>query len=55
MTRRTFNATNSVLLGDCVGLMRGLDAESVDSTRAEKELHAADGKSFMQGYSSKPC
>jgi len=30
MTRPSFNAVNSVLLGDCVGLMRGLDAESVD-------------------------
>ena len=30
MTRRSFNALNSVLLGDCVGLMRGLAAESVD-------------------------
>jgi hypothetical protein len=26
MTRRTFNAINSVMLGDCIGLMRGLDA-----------------------------
>jgi len=24
MTRRTFNAINSVMLGDCIGLMRGL-------------------------------
>jgi len=30
MTSRNFNAVNSVLLGDCIGLMRGLDAESVD-------------------------
>ena len=30
MTRLSFNAVNSVLLGDCIGLMRGLDAESVD-------------------------
>jgi len=30
MTRPSFNAVNSVLLGDCVGLMRGFDAESVD-------------------------
>ena len=30
MTRRSFNALNSVLLGDCIGLMRGLPAESVD-------------------------
>jgi len=30
MTRPSFNAVNTVLLGDCVGLMRGLDAESVD-------------------------
>jgi site-specific DNA-methyltransferase (adenine-specific) len=30
MTHPSFNAVNSVLLGDCVGLMRGLDAESVD-------------------------
>jgi site-specific DNA-methyltransferase (adenine-specific) len=30
MTRPSFNAVNSVLLGDCVSLMRGLDAESVD-------------------------
>jgi len=30
MMRRTLNATNSVMLGDCVGLMRGLDAGSVD-------------------------
>ena len=30
MTHRKFNAVNSVLLGDCVGLMRGLEAESVD-------------------------
>jgi adenine-specific DNA-methyltransferase len=30
MTRLSFNAINSVLLGDCIGLMRGLDAESVD-------------------------
>lgn len=30
MTWRSFDPVNSVLLGDCVGLMRGLDAESVD-------------------------
>jgi len=30
MTRRTFNAINSVMLGDCIGLMRGLDAGSID-------------------------
>jgi len=24
MTRRSFNAVNSVMLGDCIGLMRGL-------------------------------
>ena len=30
MTRPSFNAVNSVILGDCVGLMRGFDAESVD-------------------------
>jgi adenine-specific DNA-methyltransferase len=30
MNRRSFNALNSVMLGDCVSLMRGLDAESVD-------------------------
>jgi len=28
--RRTSNAINSVMLGDCIGLMRGLDAGSVD-------------------------
>jgi len=30
MTRRSFNAVNSVMLGDCIGLMRGLEADSVD-------------------------
>jgi site-specific DNA-methyltransferase (adenine-specific) len=30
MTRPGSNAVNSILLGDCVGLMRGLPAESVD-------------------------
>ena len=30
MTRLSFNAINSVLLSDCIALMRGLDAESVD-------------------------
>jgi site-specific DNA-methyltransferase (adenine-specific) len=30
MSRRSFNAVNSVLLGDCIGLMRGLPADSVD-------------------------
>ena len=30
MTRRSFNTINTVLLGDCISLMRGLDAESVD-------------------------
>jgi adenine-specific DNA-methyltransferase len=30
MTRRCFNAPNAVMHGDCVSLMRGLDAESVD-------------------------
>ena len=30
MNGRSLNAVNSVLLGDCVGLMRGLAAESVD-------------------------
>ena len=29
-SRRSFNAINSVMLGDCIGLMRGLDAGSVD-------------------------
>ena len=30
MTRRSFNTINTVLLGDCIGLMRGLEADSVD-------------------------
>jgi adenine-specific DNA-methyltransferase len=30
MNRRSFNALNSVLLGDCIGLMRGFDAGSID-------------------------
>jgi adenine-specific DNA-methyltransferase len=30
MNRRSFNAVNTVMLGDCIGLMRGFDAGSVD-------------------------